>query len=117
MEFLTPKARRKVRALGVKQDLMCLAAQGYVIDGMRQLTREEYRAALIKRVEQRITRHMGGKFNAGTNAERAADIAKHGPASRWYFARNSRSHAGDDTRGIQWWLKRWYREGRFNDRR
>lgn len=114
MKMLTAAQMKKnwrlTRAQGVKQAMLCIALQGYVIEHNKRMTADEYRAQFLADLQWRITRKMGNRLNWGSNAERAADIVRLGAKSRWWFARESTESAGDDRRGITWYLKKWARE-------
>lgn len=100
---------RRNRALAHRQAMLCLWVQGYVIDGADKLDMAGYRAALLKRAVYRMEIKTR-PYNRGNNAARAADIVRLGPASRWWGARASKHHSGDDKRGIVWYLAKWKRE-------
>jgi len=115
---LTHKQRlgqiRLHRALAVKQAFLCIAVQGYVVIGTDKLTAQEWREHFSRDCAYRMRLHERRQYNEphalGTNAMRAADILRHGVKSKWYFARHSTSHAGDDKRGIVHWIRKWERE-------
>lgn len=100
---------RHIKALLLKQELLCLRVQGYVIRNGEKLDRTAWRAAFLRDLTYRM-RDKSRPFNAGTNALRAADIIRNGAGSRWAFAAGSISHAGDDKRGIKWHLARYRRK-------
>lgn len=120
------RANRLNRALGVKQDLLCLQVQGYLIDGIAKLDASAWRERFRQALHYRLTRELAKAehralpyrakqrpviWNRGTNADRAADILRHGPESKWWNARASKHSAGDDKRGIVWYLQAWARRG------
>jgi hypothetical protein len=100
---------RKIRALLLKQELLCLRVQGYVIRDGKQMDRAAWRKQFLRDLTYRM-RDKSRPFNAGSNAGRAADILRNGDKSRWAFAANSTAHAGDDKRGIKWHLAKYRRK-------
>jgi hypothetical protein len=123
--------RRKIAAMKMRQDRLCLLYQGFVIDQGVIYSAAEWCKDFIKSLHSKITGRMNParlprradfiksdriwhRFNRGNNASRAADIAKHGEESRWWQARASEHRSGDDVRGIRWYLAKWINEGRIS---
>lgn len=90
------------------QALFLLQRRGFYVNDLGQrLDEAAYRAQFRHRLQSRLGDMCDRR--SYTNAGRAMDILRRGEASRWFFARNSRNHAGDDRRGIVHHLRRWAR--------
>lgn len=104
-------SRRKIAALQIAQDRMCLRVQGFVIVHGEMLNEIEYCQKFRRALHIRLT-NVGRTlpYNRGNNAARAAEILKHGAATNWFASRDSIHRSGDDMRGIRWYLLKWERE-------
>lgn len=108
-------ALKRARAMRYRQEEFLLGWQGYVVDGLRLLNRDDIRTQRLNEIHRRLTRVADGNrpANAGHNAARAADIVKRRAKSTWWHSRGSNHAAGDDHRGIARTLCRWARQGRI----
>lgn len=101
--------RRLQRARILRQERFLIAQFGVLHTTEGDLGEAEWRERRLAELHRRLTdKDVVGK----QNALRAADIVRNGEASRWWFARHSRSHAGSDKHGIVHYLLRWRDEGR-----
>lgn len=94
------------RARRTLQEKRTIEREGVLYaDGRTTLDLAGWKAELLRCVHDRCGSMRGQK----PNTERAMDILSKGSASRWFRARNSKSFAGQERRGIAHHLARWQR--------
>lgn len=101
-KFKTPKEFQLLRAKRIAQELRTLEREGvlYATNPVDEITKAEYMVRFRRDLTWRINQKMPNANHRKVNAERAADVVLKGENSRWWFARDSTSHAGQDMRGI-----------------
>ncbi len=105
----TSRERRLQRARILRQERHLLSQFGVLHTQNESVNLTQWRARQLSALHARLTLKAS---LCRVNAQRAADIVRHGTKSRWWFARHSTNHAGSDTRGILFYLLRWRDEGR-----
>ena len=102
MAFKTIAEMKLIRAKRIAQELRTLEREGvlFMSNPPEAVTRVEYMKRFRRETIYRINNKMPDKNCFKDNASRAGDIIRNGEQSKWWKARTSTHHAGQDNRGI-----------------